>query len=334
MGFVQSEPRFGHATLVMGPESLLVERNADRLVREAAAERPDAHVVRITASGLDEGTLIEATGGSLFAPATIAVVDEISEASADLVAPLVALASGPGEDLALVLTHPGGVKGKGLVDKLKKARVPVIDCKALKPYQLADFAQGEARDLGGRIDKATAELLVSALGADIRQVAAGVRQLLDDTNERVITEAAVRRYFAGRADVTSFAVADHVMAGQRDQALGALRWALDTGVSPVAITSALASSLRNLGRYLDLPDPRMREYDIAAALGVPPFKVKFLRAQASNWTQRGVADAIGLVAEADAAVKGAAVDAEYAVERVVIAVTGLRGRRPGSTMGR
>ena len=115
---------------------------------------------------------------------------------------------------------------------------------------------------GGRIDAGTAARLVESLGSDARAVAAAIRQLLDDSDDRVITEAAVRRYFTGRADVTSFTVADHVMAGRRNEALGALRWALDTGVAPVLVTSALANALRQQGRYTDLPElpPEFGEY--------------------------------------------------------------------------
>ena len=120
----------------------------------------------------------------------------------------------------------------------------------------------------------------------------------------------VRRYFAGRADVTSFTVAEHVLSGRRDEALGALRWALETGVPPVLVTSALASSLRSQGRYSDLAGARLREGEVAAAVGVPPWKVKDLVRHARDWTPRGLATALQLVARADAAVKGAASDPE------------------------
>ena len=57
-----------------------------------------------------------------------------------------------------------------------------------------------------------------------------------------ITVDQVRRYFGGRAEVTSFAVADAALGG----AYRALRWSssagpLATGVAPVLITSAMAS---------------------------------------------------------------------------------------------
>ncbi len=232
------------------------------------------------------------TGGSLFAEESVVVITAISDLDPGLFDAVLAFAQSPSEELALVLVHPGGVKGKGLLDKLKKAKVVTVDCPSIKAWELPGFAVNEARLLGGRLDKAVADRLVEALGADVRAVAGAIRQLLADADDRVITEAAVRRYFAGRADVTSFTVADHVMAGRRDEALGALRWALETGVATVLVTSALANALRSQGKYTDLASARLRDGDLARELGVPPFKVKEIVARSRDWTPRGLASAL------------------------------------------
>ena len=334
MDLVNDQPLFGRVVLVSGPESLLAERAVERLVRQALAERPAASVTKVEAGDLDAGGLAEVTGGSWFAEESVVVVQQLSDLDPGLFDAVLAFVSDPSEELALVLVHPGGVKGRGLLDKLKKARIEVVDCPTIKAWELPQFAAAEARLLGGRIDKATADRLVEALGADVRAVAGAVRQLLADADDRVISEAAVRRYFAGRADVTSFTVADHVMAGRRNEALGALRWALETGVAPVLVTSALANALRAQGRYTDFVGQRMRDVDLARDLGVPPFKVKEIVQRSRDWTPRGLASSLKLVAEADAAVKGQAADPSFALERMVMGVAGLRGRRPDSGMGR
>lgn len=334
MGAVENQRVFGTVTLVSGPESLLAERAVERLVRQGRAERPEASLTKVTASELDAGSLAEVTGGSLFATDSIVVVEGLDGLAQDLFDQVVGYATAPSDDLLLVLVHPGGNKGKGLLDKLKKAKVAVVDCPTIKAWEVAQFAASEARLLGGRIDQAAAGRLVEALGSDVRAVAGAIKQLLDDADDRTISEASVRRYFAGRADVTSFTVADFVMGGRRNEALGALRWALETGVAPVLVTSALAGSLRSQGRYSDLAGQRMRDADVAREVGVPPWKVKDLTRHARDWTPRGLASALQLVAETDAAVKGQSADAAFALERMVIGVTQLRGRRPDGGMGR
>lgn len=321
---------FGGVVLVAGSESLLAERAVARLVAEARQERPEAGVSQVAASALDAGALMEVTGASLFASSSIVVVDDLAELPPDLGDDIVSFARTPVEELALILVHAGGQKGKGLLDRLKKARVRVVECPPVKAYELPQFAVAEARGAGGRLEPATAERLVAALGGDLRAVAGAVRQLLADSADGTIADADVHRYFAGRADVTSFTVADGVMAGKRDEALGALRWALDTGVPPVLVTSAMASALRNLGRYLDARDARLREAELARQIGVPPWKVRGLSQQAREWAPSGVADAIRCVARVDGEIKGAASDPGFALEQMVIKVTACRGRGRGA----
>ncbi len=317
---------FGRALLVTGPEALLAERAVSGFVSRAVAERPDAAVTRVEASGLDAGSLAEAAGGSLFASATVLVVTELAELPADLADQVVALAGDPGPDLALALVHSGGNKGKALLDRLRKLRLEVADHPSIKPWELPQFVAAEARRLGGRADAASAAVLVEAVGTDTRSLAAAVRQLLDDSADGLVTEAAVRRYFGGRAEVTSFAVADDTLSGRSDGALAKLRWALSTGVAPVLITSALSSNLRSLGRYLEGRDARLRDADLARAIGVPPWKLKDLSRLARDWSPAGIARAIQSVAVADAAVKGAASDPGFALEQVVLTVIGCRTR--------
>lgn len=324
---VEQTSPFGHTLLVTGPESLLAERAVAGFVARAMAERPDAAVVRVEAVGVDAGSLAEAAGGSLFASATVLVVTGLSDLAPELADQVVAMASEPGTDLALALVHPGGNKGKAVLDRLKKLRTELVDCPTIKPWDLPQFVSAETRRQQGRIDAATAAILVDAVGKDARSLAAAIRQLLEDAPERVITETAVRRYFGGSADVTSFAVADDVLAGRLEGALGKLRWALSTGVAPVLVTSALSSNLRNLGKYLDAREARLRDADIASVIGVPFWKLRPLSEFARDWKQTGVARAIQAVAVADAQIKGAASDPGFALEQVVLKVIGFRGRQ-------
>lgn len=323
---VEETGPFGHALLVTGPESLLAERAVNDFVARALAARPDAAVTRVEAAQLDAGSLAEAAGGSLFASATVLVVTELSDLPAELTDQLVALAGDPGDELALVLAHPGGVKGKAVLDRLRKLRVHAEEYPAIKPWELPQFVAAEVRRQQGRVDIATAGVLVEAVGTDTRSLTAAVRQLLDDSPDRVLTEASVRRYFGGRAEVTSFAVADDVLSGRADGALGKLRWALSTGVAPVLVTSALSGNLRSLGKYLHGRDTRLRDGDLARAVGVPPWKLKDLARLSRDWQPAGVARAIQAVAVADAQVKGAASDPGFALEQLVLTVIGCRGR--------
>jgi len=226
-------------------------------------------------------------------------------------------------DLGLILVHSGAARNKKLVDAIKAIRPELVDCPAIKTWELPQFVSREIRQLGGSADPESPQLLVEAVGHDLRALAAAVSQLLADSEHGAITAAQVRRYFGGRAEVTSFAVADATLSGRTGVAMEQLRWALSTGVAPVLVTSAFASGVRGLGKLIGAPSG-MREGDLAREVGVPPWKLKSMRSQARGWDQRGLARALQAVATADAAVKGAADDAEFALEQLVLAVANSR----------
>ncbi len=311
--------------LVSGPESLLADRAVAKLLTQLRRIDPAVEISEIEASRLESGKLAEMTGASLFSTQRAAIIWDLANLPAELTDDIVMLATEPLADLALILVHGGGVKGKGLLDKLKKARVQVIDCPAVKPWELPQFVTAEVRRGRKRIDAAAAQFLVDAVGHDLRALASGVAQLLSDGEGEQISVALVKQYFGGRSEVTSFAVADAALAGRTGVAMEQLRWAMSTGVAPVLVTSALASGLRGLGKLITAGGG-LHDADLAQEVGVPPWKLKSMRSQARGWDQGGVATALKAVAVADAEVKGAAGDPEYALERALIAIATARQR--------
>ena len=128
---------------------------------------------------------------------------------------------------------------------------------------------------GARIDEDAADFLVQAVGQDLRSLSAAADQLVNDFPGETIDTDKVKRYFGGRAEAKSFAVADAAFSGRRAVALEELRWALDGGTAPVLITSAFAGGVRGLARYVSAPRG-MREADLAREVGVPPWKLRTL----------------------------------------------------------
>lgn len=316
---------YGRAVLVSGPEGLLADRAVAERLAVARKEDAEVEISQVEAGTLDAGTLAEITSASLFSTRRIAVINDLGSTPAELHAEIITLATQPLDDLGLVLVHPGGNKGKGLLDKLKKAKIEVVDCPTMKTWDLPKFVAAEARRVGATMEPETTQAVVDAVGHDLRSLASAVSQLASDSDQREIPRALVQRYFGGRAEVTSFAVADAALAGRAGQAMEQLRWALSTGVAPVLVTSALASGLRSLGKYVSAGGG-MRDADLAREIGVPPWKLKSLRAQSRGWDERGLAHALRSVAVADAEIKGAADDAEFALERVVLSVARGHGR--------
>lgn len=323
-GVATQKSPFGRMTLVSGPEALLADRAVSTLLGQVRAEAPDAELNEIDAVRLDESKLAEITSASLFSNQRAAVITNVAELPSELSGSLVALAANPQPDLAVVVVHGGGSRGKGLLDKLRALGVDVVDCPAVKSWELPQFVSAEAKRSGVSIDGGASQALVDAVGHDLRALAAAIRQLVADGQGGPVTSEQVHQYFGGRSEVTSFAVADAALAGRTGLAMEQLRWALATGVAPVLVTSALAAGVRGLGKLISAPSG-LREPDLAREVGVPPWKLKTMRAQARGWDAAGLARALKAVAVADADVKGAADDAAFALERMLLTVS--RSRR-------
>ena len=320
---------YGHLTLITGPEQFLAEREVSRSIARAKAQIPEAAVTTASASDLVPALLDQMSGTDLFSSAAIACITGAEKTPKEVEPRLVALANQIPENVALVVSHAGGNQGKALLNKLTPAAADIIECPVFKPYQLATFVGQEVRATGKTIAKDAAQGLVDSVGLDTRSLAAAVSQLVADTDTDVISLAVVNQYFAGRASVTAYAVSDDALAGRVGEAIFKLRWALSTGVAHVLVTSALAASLRQIGTYLAISRQRQ---PTAAEVGVPPWKMKDIAALANTWSERSIAGAIRAVSQADAQIKGAAQDADFALERLIISLASLRrsSREPRS----
>ena len=317
----------GAVVLVTGPEELLNERVVTAARAAVLREDPEAEVTSARGDQLTPASLGELAAPSLFSTTRIIVVTQLEEAPEDTHGGLVDYASAPEPDLALVLVHGGGPKGSGLVGKLRK--LPAVSehrSEAVKGRDVARFLLQEVRRHGGRIDEDAAEALLDAVGADLRALAAAAEQLTADFPGQPLTVEVVRRYFSGRADVKGFEIADLALSGRTAAALEELRWALDSGVSPPALTGSFASSVRGLARVAGAPRGA-RDTDLARDAGVPPWKLRLVRDQLRGWDDTGLGTAVRAVAVADAEVKGAGADAAYSLERMVLTISAARTGR-------
>lgn len=306
-------------TLAVGQEDLLLDRAVQQVVAAARAADADTDVRDLTSDQLQPGTLAELTSPSLFAERKVVVVRNSQDLSADSVKDVKGYLASPAEEITLVLLHAGGAKGKGLLDAARKAGAREVACpKMTKPADRLSFVRGEFRAVGRSATPEACQALVDAIGSDLRELASACSQLAADI-EGTIDEAVVARYYTGRAEASSFTVADRAVEGRAAEALEALRWSIATGVAPVMITSALAQGVRAIGKLASAPRGA-RPGDLARELGMPPWKIDRVRQQMRGWSADGVATALRAVAAADAGVKGGGDDPEYALEKAVVAV--------------
>ena len=310
--------------LLLGGEAIL----ADRAIAELISQKPGAQVSSIDAAESEVGAITDALAPSLFGESRIVVIKELQDLTADQQDEVTSYLSDSDENVFLILWHKGGVKGKALLDKVKKLNPIVIACDVLKKEgEKLEFVQREFARLQRKITSGAVQDLVDALGSDLRELGSACSQLASDVLAgKVIDEGDVARYYQGRTETTGFEVADAVIDGRMDEALVSLRNALATGVDPVLIISALASSLRTLAKVSGA-SRGMKAFDLASSLGLPPWQIDKARRQLSGWNPDSLSRAVITVAQTDADIKGAAADPAYAMERCVIQITRFRGNK-------
>ncbi len=310
--------------LILGDEELLVERAVATVLAQARASAgtSDVPVDRLRAGEVSVSEIAELLSPSLFADERVVVLESAAEAGKDAVALIEGAAADLPEGTLLVVVHSGGGRAKALADRLKKLGAEVHPCARItKPTERADFVRKEFRALRTKVSDDTVTAVIDAIGSDLRELASACSQLVADTGG-VVDAAAVRRYHSGKAEVKGFDIADKAVVGDVAGAAEALRWAMMAGEPHVVLADALAEAVHTIARVAPLSGD---SYRLAGELGMPPWRVQKAQKQARRWSRDSLAEALRLVAALNADVKGAAADADYALENAVRSVASLVG---------
>lgn len=313
-------------TLVRGKEALLVDRAVSSVVAQVRKEHGQVQRLRLAGDDAEAaGALAQALAPSLFGEPTVIVVekaDELDEATLTL---LKAFTADPLPDTHVVLVHPAGQKGRGVITWATKAGAEVADCSEVKGAQVVPFLVREARQHRRTLTPAAAAVLHESIGADLRLLAGAVAQLCSDVEDDPIDVDDAERYFRGVAETKSWDVADAVWERRPVDALLTLRWAVSNGATGPGITSALGRGLRGVAMIRSYPRGTTADV-VSRETGVPPFKIDKVRGVARLWRPEHLAAATVHLAALDVAVKGGlrageALDAEqkeYALEDFVV----------------
>lgn len=323
-----------HITIAFGAEAALVDAAVSQMVAAIRGQEPDAQKVTVAASSPDGGALIRDAGApTLFGDSTILVVTDADSASDEVDEALRELIAMESDTVWLIVTHPGVVKGKNLMDALRKAGAVQIECAALKRgKETLDYLAREVASHKRHMAPDALTVLYDAIGQDLRLLTAAVSQLMSDVETDPVTADDVRSYFGGVAEVSGFAISDAVWDRRSVDAFRSLRWAMQSSDNvAVATVSALAAGLRSIVRVAGV-GAGASEQDVAREAGVPPWKVKTLRRQWAGWSgdQRRLAASAVALADADGALKGgvlegSSLDSEQkrmALERLIIQASG------------
>ncbi|MGP6172589.1 DNA polymerase III subunit delta [Corynebacterium sp. A21] len=308
--------------LIEGTEEFLAERAKNQIIAEVRAVHSggmDLPVSTLRAGDLTGSELLELLSPSLFGEDRVIVLTHTDEAGKEPAELLLKAALDPAPGIYLIILHSGGGRTKALVPKYRKV-AQVHEVPELKDRERPGWVKNEFRIHGVQVTPDVVHALLEGVGSDLRELASAVSQLVADTGGKV-TATTVREYYAGVAEVSGFDIADLAVTGQTSKAVASTRRALQLGISPVALSAALASKVGAIARLYTSRGSDSRR--LAGTLGMHPFVVEKTVKVARQWNGDAVSDAVILIADLDGAVKGQGGDQNYEIESAVRRISEL-----------
>lgn len=237
----------------------------------------------------------------MMAQRRMVLVRDLSSVTADASPPLVEYLDRPNPSTVLV-----GIAAK--IDKRlklfaalsKKGYVHVLEA----PRQLAPWVRNEASAQGVAIEPNAIGRLVEAVGDDLSRLALAVGQLGLYAGDRAVTSDDVDELIADTRERSVFELTDALGAGDRTRALAAVTKLCDQHESAVGVVVMLARHIRQMSLVHSLRVQGVPRNEWASRIGLPPFIVDKVVAQARTYTPGALAMATTRLAMADRALKG------------------------------
>lgn len=311
--------------LILGSEAALADRALSKILAQLKKEK--AEVTTISAGDAIVGDISDALAPSLFSERRALIIKDLQDLPEESRDEITRYLPEPDATTTVIFLHKGGVKGKALLDAIKKIKPEIITCEPLKKdAEKEQFVKELFLDSGRKASPGAVAALVGALGGDMRELQQAVSQIALDAPAGVIDEKYIDEFHQGRVETTGFDVADATIDGNLPTALISLRSAIETGTDPVMVTSAIASALRSLAKVSGSASGA-KSFELAGQLGMAPWQIDKARRQLQGWTPRALSKAVQAIALADAQVKGAATDPIYALEKALATITAARAAR-------
>lgn len=228
-------------------------------------------------------------------------VRDLTGLPADDAEPLLAyLAKANPSTTIVAITHKLDKRLKLYAQLSKKGWLHVLEA----PRQVAPWVREEAKARGVKIDPAAVNRLVDAVGNDLSRLALAVEQLALYAGDRAVTADDVDDLIADTRERSVFELTDAIGAADRPRALAAVAALCDQRESAVGVVVMLARHIRQLSMLHTLRASNTPRPQWGSAIGVPPFVVDKLIAQARSYTPAALSIATQRLAMVDRALKG------------------------------
>lgn len=307
--------------LVVGSEEYFSQSAIRNLKNRLKQTEASLEIYEIESSEYQSGDLLNMASPSLFSDPKLIVFNAMERSADALIEDAKSLQIEDLIETTIVFQHSGtSTKAKALLDYLRGlSGVIEVNCAKLqKDAEKIAFIQTQFTSNNRKVTNTAAKAILDAFGTDTAEMAAACDQLLADSTE-TIDEDIVDKYFGGRVETTGYKIFDVAIENRGGDALLLLRHALQTGQDLVPLVSAFGIKIRQLARLHSDPKATME------SVGMADWVFRKVKKQASAWDDDALSKALLLLADADAAAKGAEREPEYRLEQLILYIAN-RGR--------
>ncbi|HEX5060672.1 MAG TPA: DNA polymerase III subunit delta, partial [Kofleriaceae bacterium] len=281
---------------------ILIER-AVATIRDAAVPPASRGFNYDVIEGKPKGNQIVALAQTLpmMAKHRMVFVRDLGLLPADEAEPVINYLSKPNPSTVLVaITSKLDKRLKLFAQLSKKGFLHVLEA----PRQVGPWVREEAKLKGVRIDSAAMSRLVDTVGNDLSRLSLAIEQLGLYAGDRPVTSDDVDELIADTRERSVFELTDAIGAADRGRALAAVASLCDQRESAVGVVVMLARHIRQLSMLHTCRMHGVPRSEWNVRIGVPPFVVDKLVAQAKSYTPGALATATQRLANADRALKG------------------------------
>lgn len=291
--------------LLYGEESFLVDEGA-RLVVDAVVP-PDSRDFNLTVvHGRDlkgHDLVDQARTLPVFAARRLVLIRNVHEAPADQLEAFAAYLEDPVPETYLLATAAGIDKRRKFFQKIAQVG-ELIEFRRLYENQLPQFIRERARVAGRTFTGPALKLFCRRVGNNLAEVVGELDKLASYVGEREFFEEADVAAVVSDTRVESvFALTDALGNGDTALALRLLNRLLDDGQPPLVILTMLTRHFRQLWKARELLAQEVPQKELPRRLGVNPYFLSGLLAQARRCSDRQMRRAFPRFLAVDQALK-------------------------------
>ncbi len=213
---------------------------------------------------------------------------------------------------------------KKLYTAIKKEN-GIVTFSPLKDIELTSFVTEQFNKAGKECDERTADYLIFISGTDTNLLAREVQKIASyHPDVPQVHPDDVRILATPSLESSVFQMVDAVVANQQARAFSLLRSQLLNGQDRVFILAMLLRQFRLLQQIKILQYEKKSREVLLSSLGVPSFAAEQYIRQAASYTGGQVKQAVRLCFETEYAIKSGRLNAEGALEAVILKLLTLK----------